>query len=922
MYSKEKADRFDEPGAGAGSQAVLAHVLQQLSRELEPQAVLETVLQALVRLERWPGVWFAAPGEEGAAWKVLSGEPGRGWEVLKAGSEEEGLIGQALRTGTMQLMNGSRGGEAEAASRLAVPLLFDGQVLGVISLACRQADDFSSEEVIFIQSLAAAAAIALQNARRADTLRLQSGKRKQDEAARQGGDHKLLRLLEIMPIGVSVQDATGKVVFENPALERILDISREELDSGTYRNRAYLAADSLPMPADGFASAQAARLDQAVYDVETGVVKEDGETVWVSVSAVPLDFPDWKMAFVTSDITSRKQVEHELRQSERRYRLMAENTSDVIWVLDPLAGKFTYVSPSVEKLRGYTPQEVLAQPVGDALTPESLKLVSDTLAANLPGFIARGSGTLSFVNEVDQPCKDGSIVPTEVTTTYMFDEDGKVQIVGVSRDIRQRRQAERALQEARDFLYKLFHQDPIPKTLARLSDRILVDGNEAAGRLTGYSREDYLGKTADVMDVWADRAERRRFFEIYQYQGYVRDFEMAFKSKSGEVGWASVNGEVIEQAGEKYFLTEMIDITGRKRAELALRQSQENFARAFDTNPAALAVTRLEDGHFLRINAAHTRLMGYEPGEILGRTAEELEIYAKSGERQEILRQLTEYGSVQDHEVAIRTKSGALRDVAIFIESFPFDGQPCLLSALVDVTERKRMAEDLRRSNAELEQFAYIASHDLQEPLRTVAGMVQLLQRRYQNRLDERADEYIHYAVEASERMQKLINDLLDYSRVDRQGRPFQSISLDETLVSALGNLRAALADSQAHLTHDPLPVVRADPVQMVQVWQNLVGNAIKFRAERPLEIHIGVERDAGSWRFAVRDNGIGIDPQYFERVFLVFQRLHTRSKYAGTGIGLALCKKIIERHGGKIWIESQPGQGSTFYFTLPEERP
>ena len=314
--------------------------------------------------------------------------------------------------------------------------------------------------------------------------------------------------------------------------------------------------------------------------------------------------------------------------------------------------------------------------------------------------------------------------------------------------------------------------------------------------------------------------------------------------------------------------------------------------------------------------------MGYEPGEILGRTAGELDIYANPGERQEVLRLLAENGSVQDHELAIRTKSGALRDVAIFIEQFPFDGQPCLLSALLDITERKRMAEDLRRSNAELEQFAYIASHDLQEPLRTVAGMVQLLQRRYQNRLDERADEYIHYAVEASERMQKLINDLLDYSRVDRQGRPFQSISLDETLVSALGNLRAALVDSQAHLTHDPLPVVRADPVQMVQVWQNLVGNAIKFRGELPLEIHIGVERDAGGWRFAVRDNGIGIDPQYFERVFLVFQRLHTRSKYAGTGIGLALCKKIIERHGGKIWIESQPGQGSTFYFTLPEEKP
>jgi light-regulated signal transduction histidine kinase (bacteriophytochrome) len=252
-------------------------------------------------------------------------------------------------------------------------------------------------------------------------------------------------------------------------------------------------------------------------------------------------------------------------------------------------------------------------------------------------------------------------------------------------------------------------------------------------------------------------------------------------------------------------------------------------------------------------------------------------------------------------------------------QNFQLDGISHTISTSIDITERKQMEEDLRRSNAELEQFAYVASHDLQEPLRTVAGMVELLQQRYQGQLDARADEYIHHAVDASNRMQKLINDLLDFSRVDRKGQPFEPTQVDMLLQTALTNLRAAITESQAHITYDPMPVVNADGRQLAQVFQNLVGNAIKFRSERPLEIHIGVEKIENGWKFAVQDNGIGIDPQYFERVFLLFQRLHTRRKYPGTGIGLALCKKIIERHGGKIWIESTLNQGATFFFTLPE---
>ncbi|MEI7848037.1 MAG: ATP-binding protein, partial [Chloroflexota bacterium] len=249
-------------------------------------------------------------------------------------------------------------------------------------------------------------------------------------------------------------------------------------------------------------------------------------------------------------------------------------------------------------------------------------------------------------------------------------------------------------------------------------------------------------------------------------------------------------------------------------------------------------------------------------------------------------------------------------------------GQPRgVVAAFHEITERKRAEDELRRSNAELEQFAYVASHDLQEPLRAVAGMVQLLSQRYKGKLDERADEYIGHAVEASLRMQNLINDLLDYSRVSRFGKPFVPTALESCVKTALANLDAVIQENQAQITYDPLPTVQADPGQLTQVFQNLIGNAIKFRGENSPCVHINAEIFEGSWRIAISDNGIGIEPQYFERIFLVFQRLHTRREYPGTGIGLSLCKKIIERHGGQIWVESLPGQGSTFYFSLAEKK-
>ena len=249
-----------------------------------------------------------------------------------------------------------------------------------------------------------------------------------------------------------------------------------------------------------------------------------------------------------------------------------------------------------------------------------------------------------------------------------------------------------------------------------------------------------------------------------------------------------------------------------------------------------------------------------------------------------------------------------------------------VLSAIVDITERKKSekeieahAKELARSNEELEQFARFASHDLREPLRMVSSYVQLLEQRYQDKLDHDAKEFIHFAVDGATRMQTLITDLLSFSRVGTRGKPFQPTGVQDILDQVCNDLQFVIADHQAQIIYQNLPHIVADKTQLTQVFQNLISNAIKFRSDAQPLIQINAIKQDTDWLFTVADNGIGIDPKFTDRIFVIFQRLHTRDKYPGTGIGLAICKKIIERHGGRIWFEPNHPQGTRFLFTLPD---
>ncbi len=337
-------------------------------------------------------------------------------------------------------------------------------------------------------------------------------------------------------------------------------------------------------------------------------------------------------------------------------------------------------------------------------------------------------------------------------------------------------------------------------------------------------------------------------------------------------------------------------------------------------------------GRFTFANPAAGVMLGYEPHELVGQPALALIHRQQSGEAgQEGERSLLTAAYEDGDVYHVSEETFWRRNGESFLAEYTTtplreDGQ--IVGAVVvfkDVTERKLAEENLRatleelaRSNRELEQFAYIASHDLQEPLRMVRGYLDLLARRYGEQLDGDAQVFLGHASAGAERMKRLIDDLLQYSRVSTRGREPQPTAVDQAVDEALQNLEAAVAESGAQITRDRLPTVMADHTQLVQLYQNLISNAIKFRGPQPPRIHLGAERDGQMWRLSVADNGIGIAPEQSERIFAIFQRLHGPDEYPGTGIGLAICRRIVERHGGRIWVESTEGHGATFLFTLP----
>jgi PAS domain S-box-containing protein len=409
----------------------------------------------------------------------------------------------------------------------------------------------------------------------------------------------------------------------------------------------------------------------------------------------------------------------------------------------------------------------------------------------------------------------------------------------------------------------------------------------------------------------------------------VDDVEV-FVRHAGRPGglWLSVNARPLrdERDRPRGGVAVLRDVSQHRRADEALRNSEALYHSLVESLP--ISVFRKDTrSRFTFGNQRFCDGLGRPLGQVLGKTDHDFYPPELADKYEGDDRRVMETGEVFEDVEAHQRPSGERLFVQVFkVPIYDFKGDVVGTQGVFwDVTARRHAEEDLRRtaaelarSNGELQQFANVVAHDLQEPLRTVTSYCRLLRRRYQGRLDAGADEFLAWALDGATRMQELLDDLLEYCRVGTHGKEFRPVDCGEVLARALANLKIAVEESGAAVTHDPLPVVPGDAPQLVQLFQNLLANALKFRGPEPPRVHVAARRRGEGWLFAVRDNGIGIDPDQAGRLFLIFQRLHTRQEYPGTGVGLAICKKIVERHHGRIWVESRAGKGSVFSFTLP----
>ncbi|MEG4940995.1 PAS domain S-box protein [Microcoleus sp. F4-D5] len=457
--------------------------------------------------------------------------------------------------------------------------------------------------------------------------------------------------------------------------------------------------------------------------------------------------------------------------------------------------------------------------------------------------------------------------------------------------------------------------------------------NPAAEKISGLPLKEIVGK-----NLLAEISELRKngLFDLYVSvveTGATVDQEFYYEHDGDTSGWLHIVAVKLNDGVAVTFR----NITDRKLAEIALRESEERFRAIFEQAAVGIAKTGL-GGQFMRVNPGFCQIVRYAESELLQQNFQAITQPDDIEADRENLRLLLS-GEIQtfSREKRLICKDGEVRWANVTVSAMrDAEGTPqYLICAIQDISERKlvqellqasldtqtRYAQELTRSNAELEQFAYVASHDLQAPLLTISSYAQILEKRYHNQLDAQGNNFIRNIVNSCGRMQALIDDLLEYSRVGRSQKPFELIDCNRVFEDACANLQLAIRENQASVTRGDLPRVRGDSFQLLQLFQNLIGNAIKYRSSDAPVVQVGASRQGDNWVFSVQDNGIGIAEQYHPRIFQLFQRLHTQKEYSGTGIGLAICQKIVDRHGGRLWVESQPHRGSTFYFSILEQK-
>ncbi|MGD0567368.1 MAG: PAS domain S-box protein [Candidatus Sulfotelmatobacter sp.] len=733
-------------------------------------------------------------------------------------------------------------------------------------------------------------------------------------------------LLEAAPDAMVVVNVRGDIVLLNVQAEKQFGYHRDELIGQKVKN-IIPEGFAERIIADGTRSAAEALAQQIGTGIELIGRRKDGSEFPIEIMLSPLESAEGVLVTAAiRDISMRRTAETNLAQMEGRYRGLLEAAPDAMVVVN-VDGEIVLLNVQAEIQFGYRRNELVGQKIRNII-PEGFaeRLVADgtrSAAAALAQQIGTGI-------ELSGRRKNGTKFPIEIMLSPLESAEG-ILVTAAIRDISVRRAAETNLAQMEGRYRGLLEAAPDAMVVVNVAGEIVLL-NVRAEKEFGYKRDELIGqKVKNIIPVgFAERiiADGTRSAAEALAQQIGTGIELIGRRKDGSEFPIEIMLSPLESPEGILVTAAIRDISVRRTAETSLAQMEGRYRGLLEAAPDAMVVVNVA-GEIVLLNVRAEKEFGYNRNELVGQKVKNIipegfaERLIADGERSaaEALAQQIGTGI----ELSGRRKNGSEFPIEIMLSPLESPDGILVTAAIRDISVRKAAEADLLQkidelnvSNEELGKFAYIASHDLQEPLRMVASYTQLLSRRYKGKLDAEADEFIAFAVDGANRMQRLIQDLLSYSRVGTKGQELLDTSSEEALQRALVNLRAAVEESGAVVTHDPLPTVLADGMQLIQMFQNLIGNAIKYQKPGVPRVHVSAVRNgAKQWTFSVKDNGLGIEPQYFERIFGMFQRLHKREEFAGTGIGLAICKKIAERHGGSISVQSEPGQGSTFSFAL-----
>ena len=769
-------------------------------------------------------------------------------------------------------------------------------------------------------------------------------------------------LLEAAPDAMVVLNQGGEIVLVNGRAEKQFGYRRDELVGQKVKN-IIPEGFAERLIADATRSVAEALAQQIGTGIELCGRRKDGSEFPIEIMLSPLESAEGVLITAAiRDISVRKdaekhlaQLEGQLRQSEdalqeceERYRMLLDGVQDhAIYMMDPLGNIISW-NAGAQRIKGYTSEQIIGRNFSCFFPPEDIERGRPEELLRLTAASGRHEEKGMRVR------KNGSRFFADLTVTALHDQAGK--LLGFSEfshDLTASKESEAKYQG-------LLEAAPDAMVVVNQGGEIVLV-NVQAEKQFGYSRDELLGKKVKniIPEGFAERliADAARSAADALAQQIGTGIELSGRRKDGSEFPIEIMLSPLESAEGILVTAAIRNISVRKDAEKHLVQMESRYRGLLEAAPDAMVVVN-RGGEIVLVNVQAEKQFGYRRDELLGQKVKNI---IPEGFAERLIADATR--SVADAlaqqigtgiELCGRRKDGSEFPIEIMLSPLESVEGILVTAAIRNISARKKServntqlenqatvlqsAHDelevrvrertkelafanqiLEQSNLELKQFAYVASHDLQSPLRSISGFVQLLKLEYEGKLDEQAQDWIRRTVGAIGQMQRLIRDLLSYSRVDARSLPFTRIPFLDIVRDAVTLLESSLRDSGGRVTWDELPVVMGDRSQLVQLIQNLVGNGLTYHGDKPPHIHLSAERSGQEWIFSVRDNGIGIDPKYREQIFEIFKRLHDQKEYPGTGIGLAVCRRVVNRHGGRIWVESELGHGSTFHFTIPE---